>query len=166
MCRRRMLNWLGTNSPISWTRRCVIFTNTGKRVLGFDLGYSYSRWTMANSIPLPSLCLQGKEDGEAGEEAQSDALPPRVIPRNNKKQKDVGTRQMAARPGLGFGFFLAVHVTRFLLIPTTTFNNGFDITPTERARCRPSNVRCVHPSFEHREGRLWHSTGSNCSRFR
>ena len=46
------------------------------------------------------------------------------------------------------------------------FDDGFDIPPTEGARCRSSNTRCVYPGFEHRKGRLRYSTCSNRSRFR
>jgi hypothetical protein len=55
---------------------------------------------------------------------------------------------------------------RALLIPTTSSDYGINISTAKRARCRPSDVRCLHPSFEHRKGRLWYSTRSNRSRFR
>jgi hypothetical protein len=53
-----MLSWLRMNSLISWTRRCVILTNTGKRALEFDSSNSYSWWVMARPTPLPLSCLR------------------------------------------------------------------------------------------------------------
>jgi hypothetical protein len=53
-----MLSWLRMNSLISWTRRCVILTNTGKRALDFDSSDSYSWWVMARPTPLPLSCLR------------------------------------------------------------------------------------------------------------
>ena len=42
----------------------------------------------------------------------------------------------------------------------TSLDHDFD-TPAAR-RARPSNTRCVHPNFKHRERHLWYSAGSNC----
>jgi hypothetical protein len=51
-------------------------------------------------------------------------------------------------------------------LPTTNFDNGFNIPAAGRARSRSSNARCVHPSLKYRERCLRYPTGSNRSRFR
>jgi hypothetical protein len=44
-------------------------------------------------------------------------------------------------------------------------HHDFDVPATKRARWCSCNVRCVHPSFELRQGHLRHSTSSSCPRF-
>jgi hypothetical protein len=90
---------------------------------------------------------------------------PSMILRKSRRQHIVGTRQMAAHSGLGFGSFLTARIPRSLL-PHHTFDNGFDVPTTERARSRSSNARCVYSGVEHCKRRLRYSTSSNRSRFR
>lgn len=63
---------------------------------------------------------------------------------------------MAAHPWLELGFFMTASISCTLLTPTT----GFDDRPSPTMRWCYFNIRCVHPSFNHCEGRLWYCTSS------
>jgi hypothetical protein len=124
---------------------------------------------MARSAQLTSSRLRGaktvKDPRTHNQIPFQKARNPSMILRKNRRQHIVGTRQMAAHSGLGFGSFLTVRIPRSLL-SHHAFDNDFDVPTTERARSRSSNARCVYPSLEHCERRLRYSTRSNCSRFR
>jgi hypothetical protein len=49
---------------------------------------------------------------------------------------------------------------------TTSFDDGFNIPATKRARWCSFSVRCVHSRFKPCQGYLWHSASSSRPRFR
>jgi hypothetical protein len=53
-----------------------------------------------------------------------------------------------------------------LSLPTTKFDDGFNIPAAGRARSRSSNARCVYPGFKHRERHLRYPTSANRLWFR
>lgn len=76
------------------------------------------------------------------------------------------TQQSGAHLHHGSGFSYQPTVPRAFLTSTTSSNDGLKIPTTKRARWCFINVRCVHIRFEPRKRHLWHSTSSNCPRFR
>jgi hypothetical protein len=72
----------------------------------------------------------------------------------------------AAHLRLGSGFFLTSCTPRTLLTPITSIDDVLNIPAAGRARCRPSNVRCIYPGFRHCDRHLRRSAGSNRLWFR